>query len=190
MPSEVEVIDKVIEYDGFFRLERVRLRHERFAGGMSSVLGREVVTHSDIVAVLPHDPGLDQVVLVEQFRVGAHLAKERAWLYETVAGMIDAGESPEAAAVRETREEIGTGIVDLACIGTYFLAPHQSPDRMHLFFGRVDSTRVTDFGGLAHEGEDIRVVRMPRQDAIAAALSGRIRSPWTAIALLRLGARA
>jgi ADP-ribose pyrophosphatase len=189
MPSAVELIEKVRLYQGFFRLERVRFRHEQFAGGMSPVRDREVVSRADIVAVLPYDPTLDQVILVEQFRVGPYLAGERPWLYEVVAGLVDPGESPNAAAARETREEIGTDLLALDRIGTYFLAPHQSPDRVHLFLGTVNAGLASTYAGLADEGEDIRVARISRPQAVSSAMAGELQSPWTLIALLWLEAR-
>ncbi|MDP1691582.1 MAG: NUDIX domain-containing protein [Burkholderiaceae bacterium] len=184
----VDLLEKALLHRGFFRLERVRLRHERFAGGMSPALDREVVSRGDIVAVLPYDPRRDEVVLVEQFRVGPYLAAEPAWLREIVAGLVEPGESPAEAAVRETREEIGAEIARLDKIGSYFLAPHQSPDRVHLFLGEVDASLASEYAGLADEGEDIRVLRMARPQAVSSAVAGEIRSPWTLSALLWLDA--
>jgi ADP-ribose pyrophosphatase len=189
MPSKAEVIERRAAYSGFFKLEQVRLRHELFAGGSTPVLLREIVSRSDIVAVLPYDPERDRILLIEQFRVGACLAGQPAWLYETVAGMIEPGETAEAAAVREVREETGAELAGLERIGTYFLAPHQSPDRVHLFLGQIDSARARNFGGLANEGEDVRVAALPRQEAIAMALTDRVKSPWTLISLLWLRLR-
>lgn len=183
---KTELIDRRSAYSGFFRLEQIRLRHEVFTGGMTPVLVREIVSRSDIVAVLPYDPARDRILLIEQFRAGAYMSGRPAWLYETVAGMIEPGEMPGDAAVRETKEEIGTELARADPIGTYFLAPHQSPDRVHLFLGRIDSERAHEFGGLAREGEDVRVARFSRQEAIDLARTDKIKSPWTLIALLWL----
>ena len=80
-----EVLDKSICHDGFFRLERYRLRHELFAGGWSGELVRELLVRGHAVAVLLYDPIRDQVVLVEQFRIGALASGEHPWMLEVVA---------------------------------------------------------------------------------------------------------
>jgi ADP-ribose pyrophosphatase len=188
-PSKVNLIGKALLYQGFFRLERVSFRHEQFAGGMTSVLDREVLSRGDIVAVLPYDAALDEVVLIEQFRIGPHLVGENPWLYEIVAGLVEPGESPNAAAMRETREEIGTDPVSLDLISTFFLAPHQSRDRVHLFLGNVNAGLASTYAGLVEEEEDIRVARMSRPGAIYSVMAGDFQSPWTLIALLWLAAR-
>ena len=70
-PSAVEVVKREECFKGFYKLDRVHLRHELFAGGMSREISREVFVRHDAVCVLPYDPQRDEVVLIEQFRVGA-----------------------------------------------------------------------------------------------------------------------
>ena len=98
----VEILDKTVCYDGFFRLERYRLRHRLFSGAWSRVLTRELFERGHAAAVLPYDPALDVVVLVEQFRIGALEAPGSPWLLEIVAGVIDhPGETPEDVVRRQ-----------------------------------------------------------------------------------------
>ena len=68
-PSAVEVVKREECFKGFYKLDRVHLRHELFAGGMSREISREVFVRHDAVCVLPYDPQRDEVVLIEQFRV-------------------------------------------------------------------------------------------------------------------------
>src|SRR5437660_7128741 len=60
----VQILDKTVCYDGFFRIERYRLRHELFRGGWSPELTRELFERGHAAAVLPYDPVLDAVVLI------------------------------------------------------------------------------------------------------------------------------
>lgn len=114
-PSSVEIVKREQCFKGFYQLDRVHLRHELFAGGMSREISREVFVRHDAVCVLPYDPQRDEVVLIEQFRVGAMGKTENPWLIELVAGLIDKeGENePEHVAHREGEEEAGVTFTSL-----------------------------------------------------------------------------
>ena len=109
-PSAVEIIRRENCFQGFYRLDRLQLRHELFAGGMGREINREVFVRHDAVCVLPYDPQRDEVVLIEQFRVGAMGKTASPWLVELVAGLIDKDEQPEQVARREAQEEAGLDI--------------------------------------------------------------------------------
>ena len=87
-PNKIEIVQRDNAYKGFYKLDRVQLRHEKFDGGMSRVINREVFVRHDAVCVLPYDPQRDCVVLIEQFRVGAMQKLANPWLLELVAGLI------------------------------------------------------------------------------------------------------
>lgn len=101
----VEIIERENCFRGFYRLDRIKLRHRQFAGNMGPQLTRELFVRHDAVCVLPYDPQRDEVVLIEQFRVGAIDKAANPWLLELVAGLIDKDEQPEEVARREAVEE-------------------------------------------------------------------------------------
>ena len=181
--EDVEMIDREVVYDGYFRLDRYRLRHRQFAGGLGPVLTREILERGKVAAVLPVDTARDRVVLIEQFRPGAWAAGRDPWLLECVAGVIEPGETPEALARREAIEEAGCVITDLVPIATFLTSPGATTETVRLFCGRVDSEGVGGLHGLAEEGEDIRVTVMPVEDAVALLDEGRIVNAKTIIAL-------
>ena len=127
-----------IAFDGFFKVVRYRLRHARFAGGMSPALVREVLERGHAVVVLPFDPERDQVVLIEQFRVGALGVVADPWLIEPVAGIIEPDEAAPAVARRETAEEAGLELLDLVPACSYFTSPGGSTETCRVFIGRVE----------------------------------------------------
>lgn len=180
---QYEILETSTGYAGFFHLLRYRLRHRLFNGGWSPVLTRELFERGHAAAVLPYDPETDQVVLTEQFRIGALQAPGGPWLLEIVAGMIEAGETPEAVARREAVEEIGCAIGELVSICDYHVSPGGTSERIHLFCGRVDAARAGGLHGVADEGEDIRVAVMSADDAIAHLQAGKIISAAPIIAL-------
>ena len=79
-PANVDVVKRERCYEGFYKLDRLHLRHELFAGGMSREINREVFVRHDAVCLLPYDPQRDEVVLLEQFRVGAMGKTTPGWL--------------------------------------------------------------------------------------------------------------
>lgn len=182
-PQRVEIVGRETCYEGFFRLERVRLRHALFGGGMSPVIVREIVEKGDVVAVLLYDPRRDEVVMIEQFRIGALADPQGPWLLEVVAGLVEPGEAAEEVARREAREEAGLAVTDLEPIARFYATPAKSSECSTLFCGRVDAAGAGGVHGLPHEGEDIRVVPMSVAAALAALADGRINSAWPMIAL-------
>jgi len=180
----VEILHKTVCYDGFFRLERYRLRHRLFSGAWSRELTRELFERGHAAAVLPYDPSRDAVVLIEQFRIGALEAPGGQWLLEIVAGVIDhAGETPQEVVRREAVEEANCQIQELVHIYDYFVSPGGTSERIALFCGRVDTAGVGGLYGLADEAEDIRVIVVPFAEAIAQMQAGKINSAAPIIAL-------
>lgn len=161
MQKLIEILDKETVYSGFFRLEKYRLRHTLFGGGWSAELERELFVRGRCVAVLLYDPHTDQVVLIEQFRVGALMQPDRAWLVEIVAGAIEEGESAEEVAYRESLEEAGCRIQKLMVVGEFYTTPGACAESITLFCGKVDCTSVGGIHGLDHEHEDILVRPVP-----------------------------
>lgn len=181
--SQVEILERHTAYQGFFRLEVLRLRHRLFAGGWSEVITRELFERGHAVAVLPYDPILDQVVLIEQFRVGALDAPGGSWLLEIVAGMAEGDEPIADVAARETAEEAGCTVSVLEPICRFLVSPGGTSERIHVFCGRVDARGVGGVHGIAAEHEDIRVLSMPASTAFDYVAQGRIDSAAPIIAL-------
>jgi len=179
----VRILARETCFRGFYRLDRLQLRHRQFSGAMGPALSRELFVRHDAVCVLPYDPQRDCVVLVEQFRVGALDKAANPWLLELVAGLIDSDEAPEQVARREAREEAGLELGALWPITTYFPSPGGSDELVHLYVGRCDSAGAGGVHGLAEEGEDIRVHVWPLEDALQAVRDGRINNAASIIAL-------
>lgn len=178
-----ELIDRSVVYRGFFTIEHIRLRHALFAGGMSDVIGRELIQRADAVGVLPYDPVRDQVVLIEQFRIGALEAAGGPWLFEIVAGLLDPGETTEQVAHREAQEEAGLRLTELIHLHDYYPTPGSYKERVSLFLGRIDTAQAGGIYGLADEGEDIRVYVADTKTAFAMMDEGHIQSAMPLIAL-------
>lgn len=183
MPRQYEIIDREVAYQGFFRLERYRLTHALFRGGVSEELTRELFERGHSAGVLLYDPDSDCVVLTEQFRIGGLEAPLGPWLMEIVAGMIEPGETAEAVVRRETREEAGCAVQELIPLFDYLVSPGGSSERVALFVGRVEAAGIGGIHGAPEEGEDIRVHVVPLDEALAMIESGAINAAMPILAL-------
>lgn len=183
MNRKFEIISRETGYAGFFRLEKYRLRHTLFAGGWSGEIERELFGRGKCVAVLLYDPERDEVVLIEQFRIGAIGCPERAWLIEIVAGAIEEGETAEDVAYREVEEEAGCLIEELIEVMHFYTSPGGYAEMITLFCGRIDSRQVGGIHGLDHEDEDILVRPVSFAEAWRLLESGAIESAIPILAL-------
>lgn len=178
-----EVLEKETVYQGFFRLERYTLKHTLYKGGWSQQITRELFRRGNCVAVLLYDPDRDEVILIEQFRVGAVYQPQRAWLIEIVAGAIEEGETAEEVAYREALEEAGCEIEELIEIQQFYTTPGGCSERITLFCGRVDSSSVGGVHGLVEEDEDIHVTAVKFSDVFQMLEDGLIESGIPIIAI-------
>ena len=182
--ADVDVVEDITVFDGFWELAAVKLRPRLFAGGWSSVVQRELHRRGSAAGVLLYDPILDAVGMLEQFRVGAlNSADGNPWLMELVAGLVEAGESPEEVAQRESVEEAGCTLKSIEPIADYYSSPGGSDEYFYLYCGITDLSAVKELHGLEHENEDIRlhVIRYEELEALIAA--GRFNNAHSLLAL-------
>ncbi|MBX3708505.1 MAG: NUDIX domain-containing protein [Gammaproteobacteria bacterium] len=181
--NDYEIIKCDVLYDGVFRTVRYHLQFRLFHGGWSPTVVRELMERKPAVAILPYDPVLDQVVLIEQFRPGAFANPQSPWLIEVVAGLIDKKQTPEEVALREASEEAGCEILDLYPICEYFVSPGGSNEYLWLFCGRIDASNAGGIHGLHEENEDIRTFTLPAEEAFILVQEGSIKTSPAIISL-------
>lgn len=181
--NDVELLQQDTAFQGFFRINKIQLRHRLFAGGWTEPFERELFERGEAVCVLLYDVARDQIVLTEQFRIGALHDDCSPWLLELVAGMVEPSESYEQVAERETLEEAGCRYQHLLPICRYWVSPGGTSERVQLYCALFDSEGVGGIHGLANEHEDIRLVSLSYDAACEALASGRINNAATIIAL-------
>ncbi|EGQ7947216.1 ADP-ribose diphosphatase [Vibrio parahaemolyticus] len=161
---DVEIISKESVFEGFFKMVKYRFKHKLFAGGWSDVVEREMFERGHAAAMLPYDPKTDQVVIIEQIRIGA-LEHEHPWQLEIVAGMIDRDESAEEVIRREAEEEAGITVGRVASVTSYYPSSGGCAEKLDVFVGEVDASKAHGIHGLDYEDEDIRVHVLSREQA-------------------------
>jgi ADP-ribose pyrophosphatase len=183
-PHKVRLKRKISVFEGYLRVDRYRITHQLYDGGWSRALDREVMSRGSVTGVLLFDPTRQEVVLVEQFRIGAWAADwPDPWLLECVAGFVEPGERPVEVAVREALEEARCSVTRLELITRYLTTPGSSTEQVDLFCGQIDATGIGGHHGLAGEDEDIRASVWPLDEALALLDGKRICNAMTLIAL-------
>jgi nudix-type nucleoside diphosphatase (YffH/AdpP family) len=193
--SRKAVIHKTTRlFNDFFQIDEVMVSHERQDGTMSPDERRLIFERGDAVAIMLYNPDSKSVIIVNQFKVPSLIARRRddpgtvdGWVTEATAGMIDKGETPEQAIVRETLEETGYRVANPRLISKFFSSPGGTSERIFLYFAEVrDADKVSAGGGLPDE--DVTVVRMPVHELFDQLDKGSIEDPKLAIGAYWLNA--
>ncbi|OBP16359.1 ADP-ribose pyrophosphatase [Rheinheimera sp. SA_1] len=186
--DDVDILGQRTVFQGFFRINEYKMRHRLFAGGWSEVVTREMFERGHAVVVLPYDVNFDQLVLIEQIRLGAKDSSQSPWLLEAVAGMIGQNEDGqdeerEQVARREALEEAGLTLGRLEPMLSYLSSPGGTTERIYLYLGELIAPVQPGVFGLPEEHEDIRVHLMSRSEAMQLLADGKIDNAATVIAL-------
>lgn len=135
---------------------------------------REIVEHPGAVGIIPITSNKD-IVLVRQFRKAVEEA-----LLEIPAGLIEYKEEPSQCAIRELKEETGYTANKLKKLFEYYSSPGFSDEKIHIYLADdiIAGTAQPD------EGEYIRIVKMPIDEALKKVKTGEIKDSKTIIAIL------
>jgi nudix-type nucleoside diphosphatase (YffH/AdpP family) len=181
----VRIVREEILSDHYLPLKNVTYAQRRQDGELQ-VQSREVYDCADGAAVLLYNRAHRSVVLTRQFRLGARLAGHDGYLLEAAAGMLD-GADPAERAMVEAREETGYAIEHVQPALQLYVSPGSTTERIHLFVAEYDRARRCDVGGgNPEEGEDIEVVELDFDDALAMVETGDIVDAKTVLLLMYL----
>jgi len=145
----MEIIDKKVVYDGFYKLYKVKLKAD------DTILDRELFDTGQAVAALLFDTVRQRYIFVKQYRMAAN-----SDVLEIVAGMHDKpSESLEEAVCREIEEETGYAVDKITSIASYYSSPGAFAEKLAVFYAEV-SKKNSQGGGLAEEHENIKIVEV------------------------------
>ena len=188
--KKVSIEKKRYLLNDFFKVEEAYLSFEQFDGHMSPVVRRLNLERGYSVSVLVFNQTTEKLILVSQFRYATY-PKTDGWTIEAIAGMVDAGETPEQAAKREVDEETGLSIDTFEHIATFYPSPGGSSERIFLYYSEVsgDKAKYKETGGILSKGEDVKAVEITLPEALAKIKTGEIVDAKTIIGVYWLGNR-
>ena len=169
----IRVLKVEVLSEDWATLKKTTLEYLRRDGTWSTQI-RQTYDRGDGAAVLPYDAVRGTVLLVRQFRYPAYVTGHREPLIEVCAGLLDA-DDPETCARKEAEEELGYRLGPLSLVFDAFMSPGSVTERLSLYVGRYSQgDRVSTGGGHASEGEDIEVLELGLDEALAMVARGEI----------------
>jgi nudix-type nucleoside diphosphatase (YffH/AdpP family) len=171
--DRVRVKDERVLSDNYARVTSTTFDWRR-SDGTWQTQTRETFDRGNAAALLPYNLKQRTVVLVRQFRYPAFINDHQELMIEAIAGLLDNAQ-PEARIRAEAEEESGYRLHDVRKIFEAFMSPGAVTEKLHFFVGEYEAEmRVSAGGGLAHEGEDIEVLELAFDEALAMIDDGRI----------------
>ncbi len=171
--DRVRIKDVRVLSDGWTTLKTTTFEYRR-ASGEWQTQKRETYERDNAAAVLPYNLARRTVILVKQFRLPAFIRGYDDLLIEAAAGVLDNAE-PEQRIRAEAEEETGYRLHHVHKVFEAFMSPGAITEKLHFFVAEYEpEMRVSDGGGQEHEGEDIEVLELSIDEALAMINDGRI----------------
>ena len=168
--------------DNHYTLKTTTLEWRR-ADGEWQTQHRETYDRGNGAALLPYNLARRTVMLVKQFRYPAYVNGCDDLLIEAAAGLLD-NESPEKRIRAEAEEEIGYRLRDIRKIFEAYMSPGSVTEKLHFFVGEYQpDMKIGSGGGNPDEGEDIEVLELSIDEALAMIADGRIMDAKTIMLL-------
>lgn len=180
--ERMRILEETVLSDDWAVLTKYRLSWQR-ADGTEQELIRQAYDRGNGAVILPYDPKRRRVLLTRQFRLPAYLNGDDGVLVEAAAGLLDEVD-PETRIREEAEEELGLRLRDVRQILDVFMSPGSVTERLFFFVAHYEaSDRVSAGGGVEAEGEEIEVLELSLDEALAWIADGRIRDAKTIILL-------
>ena len=158
----IEWIDSERLVEGFFTVDKILLRHAMYSGGMSSPITRFLLRRPDAVCAIVVNTDKAVMYFVNQFRIGPATKGDPAWMTELAAGVVDEGETPLQAVLREVEEELGYRAEGAEQFAMIYPSSAIISERIYCYYIEVtDDQKVSDGGGNPHEHEDLEIIEIP-----------------------------
>jgi nudix-type nucleoside diphosphatase (YffH/AdpP family) len=186
--DRIRIVETTVLSDDWYVLKKTTFDFLR-SDGVWQRQSRETYDRGNGATVLLFNRAPQTVVLTRQFRLPAFVNGHDGMLIEAAAGLLD-NASPEERIRAEVEEETGYRVQEVQKVFEAFMSPGSVTEKLHFFIAEYDpSSKVSEGGGVAAEGEDIEVIELPLTDALAAVRRGEIVDGKTILLLQHVALR-
>lgn len=185
MHDRIRVRSVELLSDDWAKLTKTTFDYRRNDGTWETQI-RQTYDRGDGAAILPFDRQRSTVLLVRQFRYPAYVTGHPEPLIEVCAGLLDEND-PETAIRKEAEEELGYHLHCVRALYAPYMSPGSVTERLTFFIADyTPADRISNGGGAAEEGEDIEVMEITLDEALAMVRDGRIIDAKTIMLLQHL----
>lgn len=183
MIKDIIITNTEILSNNWYTLKKVTYQYTKKDGTVLSQ-SREAYDRGNGAAILLYNKEQQTVILTRQFRVPTYInGNTSGMLIEACAGLLDK-DNPEECIRRETEEETGYKIKEAKKIFEAYMSPGSVTEMLHFFIAEYsDSMKVNEGGGVEQEEENIEVLEMDFNMAMAMIETGEIKDGKTIMLL-------
>lgn len=183
MIQDIKILDTKVLSDNWYILRKITYEYQKKDGTLQTQ-SREAYDRGNGAAILLYNQAQQTVILTRQFRLPTYVnGNASGMLIEACAGLLDR-DNPEDCIRRETEEETGYRIEKVEKVFEAYMSPGSVTEILHFFIGAYAHTmKVAGGGGVAGEEENIEVLELPMDKAMAMIESGEIRDGKTIMLL-------
>lgn len=181
--KDIEIVKTEILSDNWYTLKKVTYQYTKPDGTVQQQ-SREAYDRGNGAVILLYNTISRTVILTRQFRIPTYInGNESGMLIEACAGLLDQ-DSPEDCIRRETEEETGYQIKEAKKIFEAYMSPGSVTEILYFFIAEyTNNMKVSDGGGLQEEEENIEILEINIDDALAMIESGEIKDGKTIMLL-------
>ncbi|GAB2853007.1 NUDIX hydrolase [Hymenobacter ruber] len=187
MNERIRIREQKTLSDDWFTLRKITFDYQR-KNGTWETQSREAYDRGNGAVILLHDPATDHVILTRQFRLPTFVnGNPTGMLIEACAGLLD-DDHPDTAIIRETEEETGYRLTHVEKVMEAYMSPGSVTERLFFYLAEYSAATEQHAGGGIEE-EEIEVLEMPLQAALAMVKTGEIQDGKTIMLLQHLRLR-
>lgn len=181
--ENVKILKTEVLSDNWYVLRKVTFEYRK-KDGVWETQSREAYDRGNGATILLYNRQQRTVILTEQFRMPTYVnGNPDGMLIETCAGLLDL-DNPEDCIRRETEEETGYKVSDVRKVFEAYMSPGSVTEILHFFVAEYSKDmKISEGGGLEHDQENIHVLELPFDEALAMVKDGRIRDGKTIMLL-------
>ena len=181
--KDIEIVKTEILSDNWYTLKKITYQYTK-PDGIVQQQSREAYDRGNGAVILLYNTTSRTVILTRQFRIPTYInGNESGMLIEACAGLLDQ-DSPQDCIRRETEEETGYQIKEAKKIFEAYMSPGSVTEILHFFIAEyTNNMKVSDGGGLQEEEENIEILEINIDDALAMIESGGIKDGKTIMLL-------